>query len=257
MVFSIIYLMRIAGYDQRQGKPYTEVLAALHKLLNPRNYLELGVDLGTSLRLANCASVGVDPCLARVRDVKGRKPALYLFQKTSDDFFASVDVKALFDGPVDFAFLDGLHLFEVLLRDFMNVERCSHAGTVIAIHDCFPVDVFMTSRSCGDERHRLSSYPKWWTGDVWKMVPVLKRYRPDLQMAILEAPPTGLVLVTNLDPSSAVLCSDYQTIVDAYVPQDLETYGYERFIEECELVPASAIDSLEELAKVFPLERRM
>ncbi len=33
----------------------------------------------------------------------------------------------------------------------------------------------------------------YWTGDVWKLIPILQRYRPDLQLTLFDAPPSGLV----------------------------------------------------------------
>jgi len=47
------------------------------------------------------------------------------------------------------------------------------------------------------------------------MVSILKRYRPDLRIVGYTAPPTGLVLVTNLDPSSRILISDYAEAVES------------------------------------------
>ena len=57
---------------------------------------------------------------------------------TSDEFFAEHDLRELLGGPVELAFIDGLHLFEQVLRDFVNLERCSTAHTVIILHDCLP-----------------------------------------------------------------------------------------------------------------------
>jgi hypothetical protein len=45
----------------------------------------------------------------------------------------------------------------------------------------------------------------WWTGDVWRAALLLKRRRPDLQITTVDAFPTGLVLITNVDPSSRYL----------------------------------------------------
>ena len=36
---------------------------------------------------------------------------------------------------MDLAFIDGLHLFEFSLRDFMNVEKLAHPGSVVVFDD--------------------------------------------------------------------------------------------------------------------------
>ena len=40
---------------------YLELLSELHRVLEPRSYLEVGVRHGKSLELASCPAVGVDP----------------------------------------------------------------------------------------------------------------------------------------------------------------------------------------------------
>jgi hypothetical protein len=44
-----------------------------------------------------------------------------------------------------------------------------------------------------------------WTGDVWKTVVALREFRPDLVVRTIDLGPTGLTLVTNLNPASTVL----------------------------------------------------
>ena len=41
-----------------------------------------------------------------------------------------------------------------------------------------------------------------WTGDCWRIVPFLRRHRPDLLLLLLDAKPTGLLLVAGLDPDA-------------------------------------------------------
>ncbi len=68
----------------------------------------------------------------------------------------------------------------------------------------------------------------WWAGDVWRLLPILKKYRPDLRVRFLDCPPTGLVAVTNLDPQSAVLGHLYYPILDEFSSLDLASYGLDQ-----------------------------
>ena len=77
-----------------------------------------------------------------------------------------------------------MHLFEYLLRDFMNTEAASDPKGVIMMHDLVPHDLAMTTRD-------LSAIRGAWTGDVWKLLPILQRWRPDLTLTMLNLRPTG------------------------------------------------------------------
>ncbi len=224
------------------GEFYRSCLARIHAKLQPRTYLEIGTEDGGTLCLSRSRSVAVDPKFELAEPIPGEMPSLFLFQGESDRFFEAHDPKVLLEGPVDLAFLDGMHLFEFLLRDFINTERHCHRGSMIILHDCIPLDIGMTERDMITAQSRPAQhYPGWWTGDVWKTVDILMRYRPDLDIIALDAPPTGLIVIRKLDPSSTVLLSEYKGIMDAYGSgPDLPMIA--QYFKRLSMYPTSIVD---------------
>lgn len=219
------------------GEDYRSCLTQIHEVLRPRTYLEVGTCKGESLRLAKCASIAVDPNFQLNHQFPTEfMPSACLFQMRSDSFFASYNVRAILGASVDFAFLDGLHLVEALLRDFMNTEKCSARRSIIALHDCVPLDLNMAGRDMNDAKRRRSSvYPNWWTGDVWKILPILRRYRPDLKVEVFNATPTGLVLIGGLAPDSRVLDEHYDEIIREFRNPDDEPAMFATAITDLKL----------------------
>ena len=228
------------------GEPYRTCLARLHEILRPRAYLEVGTFHGDSLKLARCAAIAVDPQFRLEHQVPGAAvPALCLFQMRSDEFFKSYDPRAILGRPIDFAFLDGMHLIEFLLRDFIQTERACHPQSVIALHDCVPLDLHMAGRDWGNmERRALSVHPNWWTGDVWKILLVLRRYRPDLTVEVLNAPPTGLVMIRGLDPESRVLIDKESGILEEFVHPSDERKLFNDYLSGFEIHETSKLSEL-------------
>lgn len=225
------------------GEPYLKVLYHLHKELSPKTYLEIGTYSGDSLALATCASIAVDPKLKIINiSCLTNKPMCALYNQTSDDFFSNFDPKKVFGRPIDFAFLDGMHHCEYLLRDFINTEKFCDQNSTISLHDCVPVEIAITSRD-GKGKPQAQHRTTWWTGDVWRTVWALKRYRPDLTIKVFDAKPTGLVLVTGLNPESTVLSDNYTSIVQAMLQEDLNKIGIENWQKQIGLMSTHTITS--------------
>jgi hypothetical protein len=188
---------------------YLNFLRGLHDELQPSTYLEIGIRNGGSLALSRCRSVGIDPAYNLTAEIDGD---VALFRTISDEYFSRPDPLAPFGGrPIELAFIDGLHLFEFALRDFIYVERHAAIGGVAIFDDIFPRTVDEAAR----DRHTVS-----WTGDVFKVLQVLERRRPDLVCVRVGTQPTGLFVVAGLDPSSTVLSDHYDEIVAEYVTGD-------------------------------------
>jgi hypothetical protein len=220
-----------------EGTGYRTLLHRLHALQRPRTYLEVGTAAGKTLALARCASIAIDPRFRLAHDARKGKPACHLFEMTSDAFFDAHNPMALFGAPVDLAFIDGMHLFEFALRDFLNIEPHCRADSLIVLHDCLPIDEHMARRDRRDRsRAPQSHYPKAWAGDTWKALWILQRYRPDLRIFAFDAPPSGLVVVTHLDPASTLLKQCYEDAVAAANAIDLVSL-YEGF----EILPTAAL----------------
>jgi Methyltransferase domain len=194
---------------------YLNVLADLHETRRPRTYLEVGVFCGDSLRLVRedtfCVGVDPEPTLA-----PGEESHCHIERITSDAFFAGPRPRELFgDRPIDMVFIDGMHLFEYALRDFINAEAMASSESLILLHDCLPQDALTSSRE------RTTAH---WTGDVWKVVVCLLDRRPDLDLAIVDVPPSGLCLVSGLNPKDQTLRNCYDALVEQYLPMGFEVW---------------------------------
>lgn len=215
------------------GRSYSFVLGRIHARMLFDWYLEIGCRTGATFALSGSPTIAVDPYFRVEQNVIQNKPALHIFQTTSDAFFSSrfLERNAM---TLGFAFLDGMHLIEYLLRDFRNTERNSDPGGVIAIHDCCPWNVPITTRDLDGLRDGFA-----WTGDVWKLLPILQKYRPDLKITVLDANPSGLVIVSNLDPHNTVLFDRYDEILATY-DQPIDKYGLEKFANSFDYVSSEA-----------------
>lgn len=182
---------------------YLQALNLVHTIVAPRNYCEIGCRFGYSLALSKSPTVAVDPDF----EIKAQLTApTRIYKQGSDDFFASHDLRSLFGEPLDFGFIDGMHRAEFALRDFINLERSSHPGGIIAIDDLLPGDMAYTSR----ERHT-----QIWTGDIYRVIAILREYRPDLEIRIYDVDMKGFSTISNLDPASNVLRDAYPEIAAA------------------------------------------
>ena len=190
---------------------YIAVLQQLHNLILPRVYAEIGIAAGASLAVSRTHSLAIDPHFAIPGDVLDNKPWIKLYRMTSDDFFAHHLKDYVLDGArLELSFIDGLHLFEQVLRDFYHLEQWSSPDGVIAIHDVLPQDITWA--------YREPMVPAW-TGDVWQIVPCLQKYRPDLKLRVIDAFPSGLLLVNRLDPTNTILVDQEETICQEFLGQ--------------------------------------
>ena len=230
--------------SDRETLHYTEALDRLHRLLAPKTYLEIGTLTGTTLRLARCASIAIDPSFSQLdKDVFAGKPSCFFFQMKSDDFFARYSPSVLLGRPVDMAFLDGMNYAEFLLRDFINIERHVTRNSLVILHDCIPSSIEMATRDL-----ELGAA---WTGDVWKVVPILKKYRPDLRIHAIDAPPTGLIICTNLNPDSRILEDRYFAILEEFATFDLGKIGIPGLWQLLGVIGTDTIASHESVTQHF------
>jgi len=194
---------------------YYAYLKQIHAILAPATYLEIGVRDGDSFFLASpdTIALGIDP-----------QPQIYrafpdnfkLYTMTSDTFFQTCSLKTeLHNRDLDLAFIDGMHLFEYVLNDFINIEKNACSSTVVLFHDCLPLNSLTSQRKRETEL---------WTGDVWKIIFCLLKYRPELKISLIDAKPSGLAMISNLQPEAAVLREHREEITQEFIPVTFDYY---------------------------------
>jgi hypothetical protein len=135
-------------------------------------------------------------------------PTARIVPSSSDAFFATQAEPLLQPAP-ELAFIDGMHLFEFALRDLIHTEAHMAPWGLIVIDDIYPCHPVQAHR-----RRRSSS----WTGDVWKLLPLLRARRPDLTLLCLNAHTTGLLLIAGLDAANSQLAAVAAQAVRHYRP---------------------------------------
>lgn len=216
-----------------RDEAYFGLLDYLHRTWEPDGYLEIGVENGVSLARSGTASVGVDPYPRITSDVVSGKPWLKVFAQESDRFFEEWTRDQVFGNrQLQLAFVDGMHLAEFVLRDIMNVEQWSAPDGLILVHDVIPNSLAAAGRTFN---------PGDWEGDVWRVIPALQRWRPDLKLHVLspqETPYTGMLMISSLDPASTVLSDNLDRIIaeclDERVPYAIQL---DTFLREVSFTP--------------------
>lgn len=220
---------------------YRKVLSFIEEKKKPNWYLEIGSRSGDSLASLKSNYIAIDPEFCIRKNVFNKSEAMLFFQQTSDAFFESGFLQRSQIKP-DLAFIDGMHLYEFALRDFMNLEKAMNRDGFICFHDVCPFNYEMTTR---DVSYLSQGLP--WTGDVWKTIHVLHEMRPDLKIEVLDAHKTGIAVVTNLNPSDDTLDRNYDDLMRRYQNVELKDlgasayYGKFKLVDTAEFVSRSAL----------------
>jgi hypothetical protein len=211
-----------------------DLLRELHRVYRPRTYLEVGVNDGRSLALSRVKSIAIDPAFKVTSPISCD---VRLVKATSDKYFAREKAVAFFpDRLIDLAFIDGMHLFDFALRDYINIERFAKWSSVVVFDDMLPRSIDEAAR----DRHTGP-----WTGDVYKLVEVLREHRPDLVTVLMDTEPTGQLLVFGADADNRTLPDRYDALIEQWVVADPQD------VPERVLTRADAVDPEAFLAAPF------
>ncbi len=190
------------------GDGYLIWLQRIYEFLCPEFVLEIGISNGLSLATVRppTIAIGVDPAPSALIALQAQS---HIFPETSDAFFEARRLDRILDGkPLGAAFIDGLHLFEQSLRDFVNVERHCGPGSVVMLRHTIAINEATQNRICDTEFH---------SGDVWKTVLAIRKYRPELDVFTIATPLTGLTLIAGFNPNSPGLGANYDRAVAEFI----------------------------------------
>ena len=138
-----------------------DLINTLIKNKNYQNYLEIGYGVGENFKKINIdKKISVDPHVS-----------VCTHNMSSDDFFEKNKE------TYDLIFIDGLHLYEQVKKDFYNSISILNEGGTIVIHDCNPSTYEMQKRESGGGE---------WTGDVWKLIVHLRNKHDDLKVCVID-----------------------------------------------------------------------
>ncbi len=213
-------------FKKAQGINYLTVLKKLHEK-KYECYFEIGSRSGSSLELSQSPSVGIDPYFQLKGNIVGKKDFCLLFQEKSDQFF-EMSLKKFPEIKCELGFIDGMHLFEYALKDFINLNKISSLDSVFLFHDPMPWSYEMATRN-------FESLPRnaAWVGDIWKLITIFIELGMKDQVSVLTSAPSGLLAVVNPDQKAIFqLENNFDDIVHRWKDISLKDFGISNFYDQ-------------------------
>ena len=141
------------NYDWNKTLTRFDIINQIIKTKKFKSYLEIGCQSDVNFsKIIIKNKIGVDPQSGGTH------------RMTSDDFFKQNKNK------FDLIFIDGLHIYEQVLKDIENSLKILNENGVILIHDCLPAKIW---------HQTIPQTHSSWNGDVWK---ALVECRTDLNI---------------------------------------------------------------------------
>jgi glycosyltransferase involved in cell wall biosynthesis len=152
--------------------PYNTLYDERHKIINKytnsnSNYLEIGIEYGYTFNKTHFLNkTGVDPD-PKFEASNGQ----IIFKLTSDDYFDTLNKNVTINNT-DIIFIDGMHHYENVVKDFNNSLKILSQNGTIFIDDCIPLNYNEQLKI--PRKHYYDNgilkYGEEWTGDVWKVM---------------------------------------------------------------------------------------
>lgn len=227
-------------FFQAQDGNFLNFLRALHEDVY-EGYFEIGTRHGDSLVFSQSPSIAVDPFFQLNKNPIGNKDFCLMFQETSDSFFEN-SWPNLSGFKCQLAFIDGMHLFENALKDFINLAKISSENALFLFHDPIPWTFRMATRD-----YNLA-HGEAWTGDVWKLVHILIDVGMKANINLLTSAPSGLLAILNPEEKLiATLEKNYDSICEQWRDVELNQDTLLKFYETGVFVkPEVYLKTLEE-----------
>lgn len=156
-----------------------------------KTYLEIGVLGGKVFFDVRCQKkIAVDPNFLfnwkgrlgeTVKNLSNVNASFY--EVKSNDFFTAHAPSVFASRKLDIALVDGMHEFDYALDDVLNCLKYLSDDGVIVMHDCNPLT---SEAECSFDQWKSRNYGGHWNGDVWKVIPFLRKFRPDLDVFVAD-----------------------------------------------------------------------
>jgi len=225
----------------------TQSAVRIQKLIDAmkyKTYMEIGVALGSTWNnIVSDEKIAIDPKFSF--DWTGNAlPGEHLYEMSSDDYFRILPQKI----EVDIAFIDGLHTFDQVLKDILNVASILSPNGVILLDDTVPIDKFsaMTDRLTAITSRKAVMGSKAhisWHGDVYKSLFFINDYmlRWDFVTIIDNGNPQTLLWRSRSETNRRPICHSLDHIqsmsfeqwvkIRHVLPELSESDAFEMFFE--------------------------
>jgi tetratricopeptide (TPR) repeat protein len=180
------------------------ILSYLHSHSKFQSYLEIvnwDQDIGNSLAKTNTTTISISH-----QTLKISTSNRYFFKAHPNLFFNKVNLSDIIQSKLGMIYIASDNDLPQFLIALIYLSDYITPKTIICVKNTYPLDGITSS-----ER----KYTSFWTGNIWKLVPVLKEFFPSINIKTLKAFPAGVSIMNNFDATAGkILRCNFPEIIN-------------------------------------------